>query len=275
MSQPPIKYCGGKGKLIEEINNRVPNGVTVLVEPFCGSAAFSFSHTLPFYIWDMSRELINFFTVLRDRPEDLIDKLTYLKRQHQEAECPKEHYLAARYEDRFDEFPGWCEVRRAARYYFIIYTGYNGLYRVNKSGHCNTPYGERKFVVDEQRLRECSKVLQERCRGIFHCEFDNNSLLRSMLDSDETPFVLIDPPYIGKYDQYVADRPNDAFWKRLGQFMDDLNEADIPFLMTNSDDPRIYEMYGHLNIEKVPTTYSIAADGSKRGKVWETFTSNK
>lgn len=270
----PIKYVGSKGRLVPEINNYIPNDTSIILEPFCGSAALSFHKELPFYISDLSPELVHFLKTLSEpgNVERMIDVLLELEQSHS-----KDFYIQVRSVDRAWDMDQLPDIYRACRYYYIIYAGFNGLYRVNKKNQCNTPWGDRVFRADVHRLRQAGNYLQRYCRGIFHQEFDDMSTLESVLDSGIKPFVFIDPPYYGDkvFKSYTPEGDGGDFYYRLDKYLTDLDSAGVTFLMTNSYDDYILDMFEHkYTIDKVATKYSVSADGNKRGEKFEAFVTN-
>lgn len=275
LMEAPIKYVGSKRGLADIIYKYVPNDTSIIFENFSGSGAFSFSSGLPFYLSDSQPELVNFFSVLEDNVAGLVLMLEDFYKTHS-----KEFYLSTRAQDRLEYFSNMSEVYRAARYYYIIYSGFNGLYRVNSKGQCNTPWGDRKFIIDRDKLERASLHLDRYCRGISCNQFDDTSIIESAISSGEKPFVLIDPPYVdgdnGKkvYREYTTDIIDDKFYDRLELYMKRLDRADIPFLMTNTYCEYIKDKFSKWNIDKVTTSYKVAADKTRRGDKFEAFTSN-
>ena len=278
----PLKYVGGKGKLLTEIAKYIPETTDVIVEPFCGSAALSFSMDKPFYISDMSSELIIFFEELRDNPYELYSEAMKLSVKHS-----KESYLEVRQWDRLDGFSSSQSISRslrAARYLYIIYHGFNGLYRVNQKGYCNTPHGgdNRKYPEDiKQLLTDASIQINKWCKGVFLQEFDNTDLLKSMIDSGMKPFVLIDPPYFNQdgdkkvFQEYTTTKVDSAFILRLSDYMEYLDNAGIPFLMTNTYCKAVENNFSSWRLDKVPTKYIVGGKSEREGCKFEYFVSNK
>jgi DNA adenine methylase len=273
----PIKYIGSKAGLIDEISSYVPEDTTVIVEPFAGSGAFSFSSGSPFYLIDNQPELINFYEVLINKPSELILELESMKKLNCE-----EFFMEVRSNDRGEHWYSLGDVVRAARYYYILYAGYNGMYRVNKKNQANVPWGgdSRKFSVPEEKLLDASEYMKSKCRGVFRQQFDNLSIITSILDAGERPFVLIDPPYVdgdnGKkvYREYTDDTIDEVFYHRLYEYLIALDIAGVPFLMTNTYARYIRRKFRRWNIHKVPTKYTVAADKTKRGEKFEAWVTN-
>src|SRR4051794_15717834 len=70
--KPPIPYFGGKARIAPWIVSLMPPH-RVYVEPFAGSAAVLFAKARATHeiLNDVDGEVVNFFRVLRERPEDL------------------------------------------------------------------------------------------------------------------------------------------------------------------------------------------------------------
>lgn len=275
----PLKYAGSKSKLSKEIQKYMPEDTTIIIEPFCGSGAYSFMSGLPFVLKDSQGELINFWRVLGSDPKALISEIKILASQSN-----SEFYLKIRNQDRIEGYENVVPVLRAARYYYIVYAGYNTGYRVNKKNQCNIPWGgdTRKFCLDEEKLLLTSRYLRKNCRGILHEQFDENTekLLGTILKQGDKPFFLIDPPYVDGddkkkvYREYSSDTIDGKFYDRLFNFMNLLEERGLPFLMTNTYCEYILDMFCGWKIDKVATKYSVSASGESRGEKFEAFTSN-
>ncbi|AFK66684.1 DNA methyltransferase [Colwellia phage 9A] len=278
-----LKYCGSKGKLLDVIEPYIHKATTMIVEPFCGSASVSLSQDKSYYLTDSSPELINFLQCVRDNPRGVIRYIRRLLNSEKEAIkviSKRDFFKLLRAEDREHDFLQASSIHRAARYYFILYHCFNGVYRVNQKGFCNIDFGgdNRKLPDDwQERIKDASQHINQHCKGIIDQQFDDMGMMRSILDSlatGEKLFVFIDPPYYDTFDMYTKEGTRFEFWDRLLQFLDDLDAAGIPFLMTNSHKPFILEKFGKYKIDKVPVKYTVSQDG-KRPTVFEAFITNK
>jgi DNA adenine methylase len=273
---PAIRYAGSKRKLIPQILEKMPQTTKLIVEPFCGSAAFSFSQNKQFVLNDASSELINFYEVLQFRTEEFISSLKKLDSNLKD----KTRYLKMRELDRLPNFEEVVSVMdRAIRYYYIIRSGFNGLYRVNGKGQANVPFGDRCYSTDEVALREAASHLNKYCLDTHSVQFDSEVIIPTNCSPNEV-FILIDPPYQtgddGKkvYQEYTADKVDEAFYGRLDNYLDMLDSKGYKFLLTNTYCKFITEKFSRFNIDKLPIKYSIAADGEKRGVKFEAFIYN-
>lgn len=246
----------------------------VIFEPFGGSAAYSLSQDLPFYFSDSQPELVNFMEQVRDQPVKLIEGIKSLEVEV----ISGEDWNTLRMADRQDLYLEESATFRAARYYYLLSTSFSNLYRVNLKGQANMPWakGQKKLPNDyQERIREASAKFKLHCKGIRLGQFDDLDVLEYVIDLGHKPFLLIDPPYYGTYDQYVKDRPKPEFWTRLRKFVDVLVEKEIPFLLTNSYDPFILDLFKDLEIKQVPIRYTTAQSGEKRVISSEAFITNK
>ena len=140
--KPFVKWAGGKGQLLDQLSDLLPENLKdrkdlVYVEPFVGGGAMLF-YMLSNYtnithavVNDLNSDLVAAYTVIRDRPEELIRELSVMQSAFygcQSDEERKKFYLAKResYNTRRAE-----SVETAALFIFLNRTCFNGLYRVN------------------------------------------------------------------------------------------------------------------------------------------------
>jgi DNA adenine methylase len=192
--RPFLKWVGGKGQLLEQFRGLLPANYGRYFEPFLGGGAVFFSQTPPRAVLsDVNSELVDCYVAIRDAVEDVIEAL----RAHR---YEKAHYYEVRSLD-----PGSLALsERAARTIFLNRTGYNGLYRVNRRGGFNVPFGRysNPRLCDPANLRACALALRGvdiRCR-----EFDD-----AVKGARRQDFVYFDPPYVpvsttSNFTNYVA-----------------------------------------------------------------------
>ena len=155
--RPFVKWVGGKRQLLKELVQRIPQHFGAYHEPFVGGGALFFElyrskRISKAVISDMNAELIDTYIAIRDYVEDVTGILaTY---PHNE-----DFFYNLRAEDPWEmDIP-----HRAARMIYLNKTCYNGLYRVNKQGKFNAPFGRYKSPTynDPENLRAVSIALQD------------------------------------------------------------------------------------------------------------------
>lgn len=266
--KPILKWVGGKRQLLDEIMPLIPASMSLYVEPFVGGGAVFLSEQPEHArINDFNSELINVYTVVRDRPDSLIEKL----KEHSRLNT-SEHYYEVRGLDREDGFSNVDPITRAARIIYLNKTCFNGLYRVNSAGQINSPYGRYKNpnIVNEAGIRALSKFLNG------DVEIMAGDYAKALENLPSGAFVYLDPPYMplsqtsaftgyteGGFDYEQQIRLRDECLK--------LKERGIRFVESNSDCQEIRDLYEgeEFEIRTVQAKRSINSRGDRRGAVNE------
>ncbi len=256
--RPFVKWAGGKRQLLDILNAAAPANFGRYYEPFVGGGAFLFSQ-LPdsATISDANPELINCYQVIRDDVEALIRSL----RQHKNEE---EHFYAVRAKDLTKMTP----VQRASRFIYLNKTCFNGLYRENKSGQFNAPFGryENPKIVDKENLLAINKYLQESDVDIYCGSY--KTVLDKAMAGD---FVYFDPPYApmtrtANFANYLKGGFGLDDQAELANVFADLTRRGVQVMLSNSNTPVIHDLYKNFNIQTIRAIRSINCKGGKRGK---------
>ncbi len=272
--KPFVKWVGGKRQLLKqfrELNLYPPECFNpesnTYFEPFVGGGAVFFD-LLPKHaeLSDTNRELVMTYNVIKDNVDGLIKSL----KKHI---YNKEYYLGVRAQD-INEL---SDVEVASRFIFLNRTGFNGMYRVNKSGQFNVPFGRYKnpLICDENNLRKVSEAL----RGITITHRDYKDVLELAKIGD---FIYFDPPYypLNPTSSFTAYTAKGFFEKEqieLRNTFVKLHERGCFVMLSNSDTPFINELYSGLegvSINKIIAGRAINSKGSKRGKINEVLVTN-
>lgn len=298
-AKPFLKWAGGKGQLLDAIESNLPvefsNGsIDKYFEPFIGGGAvfFHLSNKYPFekiYISDFNRELIISYKVVKEKVEPLIDVLKNIENNYLSLSSGerKEYFYSIRNEFNrnitiinFDSFDlAWIE--RTAQLIFLNRTCFNGLFRVNKQGEFNVPFGKYKNprICDKDNLQKVSLLLQDTIieRGDF-------TIFTEFID--ESSFVYFDPPYrpinsSSSFTSYSMQNFDDTEQLRLAEYFRLLDEKKAKLMLSNSDPKNINESddffidaYKGFNIESVQASRNINSKGNKRGKISELLITN-
>jgi DNA adenine methylase len=233
-------------------------------EPFLGGGALFFDLAPSAAVLsDSNPELMLCYEVVRDCPEDLISEYSAYKVNESEfyrMRALKPEHLAP--------------VARAARFLYLNKTCYNGLYRVNKKGRFNTPYGRYTDVslAEPENLRAASGMLQRAC---LLCE----DYQQALAGAEAGDFVYLDPPYlpVGKYADFK--RYTKAFFyekdhRSLAEVFGALSARGCFVLLSNSFHEKISKLYSGLHQLTVEVPRFISCKGEGRGKVKELLIAN-
>lgn len=290
--KPFLKWAGGKGQLLHEIQKYYPfnNGITKYAEPFVGGGAVLFDilgkyDLREIYISDINVELMNTYKMVRDNIDAVIENLYLLQNEFLffNTEDRKDYYNKKR--KRFNDLKVNGEtdenIEKAALMIFLNKTCFNGLYRVNKKGQFNVPMGAYKnpLICDEDNLRSVSKKLQQ---VTIVC----GDYRESADFIDENTFVYFDPPYrpiteTSGFTAYTESLFNDAKQIELAKFVDLMDKKGAKIVISNSDpkntnleDNFFDEIYAKHNINRVEANRMINSKGASRGKIKELLISN-
>ncbi len=230
----PLYYTGGKKEFYRQNKELFPKNPRRYIEPFLGGGGIFFGmNPERAIISDTNKELINFFTILRDRPEDLIEWMLDYKNT-------KNDYYRIRDLDRNEYYYEMLDPAvKAARFYYLNRMSFNGLYRVNSKGQFNAPYGYRKWEFEPEVacLVAVSKKLQEKGIEIYNRDF--RDILKETKAGD---FVYLDPPILDSLN-YTNKPFTKEDLKDLKDLCDKMTEKDVRFLLTYSYNDSVLEYF--------------------------------
>ncbi len=269
VARPWAKWVGGKTKLLPHILPRLPEKIGMYYEPFVGGGAVFFALAAEkrfkrAMLGDSNEELIRTYGALKNHPDLVIKKL----KKHLYAE---EYYYRVRAQN-----PRTLETDElAARFIYLNRVCFNGLYRVNKKGVFNVPFGSytNPTICDEENLWAVSESLD---RAVF-----------SLLDFEDTvgaakqgDAVYCDPPYwpisdTANFTAYSAGGFGAAEQERLRDVAARLVGNGVHVLLSNSDTPFVRQLYKDFKIEEVQAPRRVNSKGGKRGNVGELLISGR
>lgn len=259
MTKPFLKWAGGKRWLLnyldEIIGDFVFNGYH---EPFLGGGAvfFSLEPQNDTYLSDLNEELINTYLMIRESPNEVINLLrNYINTE--------EFYYYIRKQRIYDN------IERAARFIYLNKTSYNGLYRVNRRGEFNVPYGKGKGTfLSEKQILDASVSLQ---RSHINCgDFTNNRE-----NIHEGDLVFLDPPYTVSNKNNCFIEYNQTLFsledqRRLSDYIDYIKERGAFYILTNAAHPTILELFEKGDrLLQLSRTNLIGGEHAERGMVTE------
>ncbi len=253
--KPFLKWAGGKTQLLPELLNRVPENYTRYIEPFLGGGALFFAlEPSSGIIADSNPELINVYKCISDDVELVIGYLRNFKNE--------EKYY---YEIRKLRFEELSREYAAARTIYLNRTCFNGLFRVNRKGQFNVPFGRYKnpTICQSEILRAASKILRN-CEII--CGNYKSVLYNSAKPGD---FVYLDPPYlpVSKYadfKRYTKEQFYEEDHRELAQELKRLHKLGCHVVLTNSNHPLVHELYEGFEIDIVNTRRNISSKAKTR-----------
>ena len=292
-AKPFVKWAGGKSSLIPQITKYFPlelknNQIEKYVEPFVGGGAVLIDILQKYdikqaYAFDINKDLINCYNVIKYKIEDLIQKLDKKEKEFLALgidERQKYFYdIRTKYNSHF--LNAELDVERASEFIFLNRTCFNGLYRVNKSGKFNVPFGKYKnpTICDSRNLRNLSTLFKN---TIF--KYGDYKESESLIDKNT--FVYFDPPYrplsvTSGFTSYTKEDFNDENQKELAKYYNKLNVKNAKLMLSNSNPKNIDEnddffenIYKGFNINEVSAKRMINSNAKGRGEISELLITN-
>ncbi|MFA7620260.1 MAG: Dam family site-specific DNA-(adenine-N6)-methyltransferase [Aminobacteriaceae bacterium] len=254
-ARPILKWAGGKTQMLNDILPKIPSSYGKYIEPFLGGGAIFFAlQPEKSIIADSNPELINVYRQVADNVEDVINYL-------QQYENTKDIFYAVRGQD-------WLSLKAseaAARTIFLNKTCFNGLFRVNKKGQFNVPYGKYKNpkICDMEMLHAASSILR---KAEILCD-DYMLVLGHYAQPDD--FVFLDPPYLpisaySDFKRYTKEQFYEEDHVELAKQIMSLHEMGCHVVLTNSNHPLVHELYSPFNIDVIQTKRYISCSGDNR-----------
>ena len=297
--KPILKWAGGKGQLLEQIAKHLPQEliegkIDCYIEPFIGGEAVFFwiaqnFNIKEFYLSDINQELILLYKTIQKDVSSLVEELKKIENEYLilNEEKRKIYFLNKR--ESYNKFKDRIDIknfdiswfRRAAQIIFLNRTCFNGLFRVNKKGYFNVPFGNYKNprICHTDNLISASKLLQK--ATIQYFDFTE-------IQSLATPktFVYFDPPYrpltkTASFKSYSQFDFNDDEQKRLASFYQKLDRQGTKLMLSNSDPKNIDkndnffdELYSGFTINRIQANRMINSKASNRGAISELLITN-
>jgi DNA adenine methylase len=274
-AHPFLKMVGGKTVLLPEILTRLPAKISTYYEPFVGGGAVFFALAAEgrfkrAVIGDANRELMHTYFSLSCSSTAIIRSLKRHTKEHSEA-----HFYEVRAIDKCSP------VERAARMIYLNRTCFNGLYRVNKAGRFNVPFGRytNPKICDEENLLAVAETLYrvpfEDYRVDYALDFE-----KTVLPAKRGDVVYMDPPYAplsptANFTTYTSGGFTLEDQTRLRDVAKNLVERGVHVLLSNSDTPLVRKLYRGFKIEEVQAPRRVNSKGGKRGNVGELLISGR
>lgn len=246
----PIRWAGSKKKILNEMLNLFDKEAEFYIEPFLGSGVvlinllnniekFKFKKI---YVNDINSNIINFYRLLKNDSELFISKIEEIVNEYNNTKYKEEYYYKIR--NRYNEINAKMDVK-SIYFYFLMKAGFNGVYRENRNGKFNVPYGRKeRIIVDNENL----KFISEKLKNVEFYNYDYIKFFevlkkRKILNKS---FVYFDPPYIPE--DKIVNQKQELYTKDIfehEEFVDFIDKSEInKFIISMSDSTNADKVYG-------------------------------
>jgi DNA adenine methylase len=274
--KPLLKWAGGKRHIAMEIQRHFPNDWNkgTYFEPFLGGAAI-FLEIKPnkSELSDVNTKLIRFYKDVKGNPRELFNQIETFASSFDDLETPaekKEFYLELRESFNANKL----SVASSAQFFVLNKICFNGLYRENKRGYFNVPFGQKtKFpAISLDDFLAASKALR-------HSKLQVSDFEVAIENAVKGDFVYFDPPYVpvnptANFTAYSSEGFGLDEQKRLAQLMKELKKRGVKALLSNSSTQLTEEIFGELKQVKISAPRMVSAKSSSRGNVDELLIMN-
>ncbi len=266
-ARPFLKWAGGKTQILRELEKRIRLiDYRRYFEPFLGGGAlFFFLQPSQSHLSDSNYELIDLYRSVRDDVEEII---------HELKDYPNdENYF---YKIRKINPNDLNSIQRAARFIYLNKTCFNGLFRVNRAGNFNVPFGyyKKPVICDSETLKEASLALQKS----FLLEGDFEEILK---DAGKGDLIYFDPPYeplnkTSNFTSYTKKGFDLEEQKRLARTFEELDSRGCYLILSNSNTQNILDLYSRFKKYKreIYANRAINCKADGRGKITEVIITN-
>lgn len=289
------KYAGSHADLAAEHPGHFPLpdlGGSAFV-PFVGAGApvFElFAGRFPLVLSDKNPRLVNAWVQIRDGVEPVIERLDYLARERTGFGTLERDAFDVEGRRHFERVRAELDVGapadQAACMLFVLRASYNGLWRVNQDGGCNSPYGKPDPDVDLVRaddLRRMSQLLQG---ASIACE----DFEVTMAPAGRGDVAYMDPPFQGTHTAYCPDSwewearqatlpglGERSARERLADLLHDLHRRGVRWSLSDADNRVTRRLYAGWSCTPITRQNSVTCKGSQRGNgaaegLWRNWT---
>jgi len=240
--KPFIRWAGGKQNLINEIFlNLDLDNIERFFEPFLGGASFFLkSNFNQSFLSDLNPNLINCYQQIKNDPESVFIGLS-------EFITPVTEGIYYDIRDRFNKHSGDQTLEQAVRFIFLNRTSFNGIYRVNKSGKYNVPFGKSNPAFSSlEHLKDISTKLQSATLA-----FDYYDSIENLTQHGD--LIYLDPPYpklsdTAYFNHYTLDKFDQNSQEKLADFAQKQSQKGCKVVISNADLEDIRNLYNNWTI---------------------------
>jgi DNA adenine methylase len=252
-ARPFVKWAGGKQALAAELIRAFPSSFKTYYEPFLGGGSVFFSlGPARAVLGDSNEWLMETYKAIRNHHAKVADCLDTL-------ENTREAYLHLRGIDH----SALKVVPKAANFIYLNKTCFRGLFRVNRRGQFNVPYGDyQRRYYDRGELEVASVVLKD-------VELRSGDFESTISDASSGDFIYFDPPYykIGGYsdfNRYTPDQFRQTDHERLADVCRKLEKRGVLWAVSNSDTELVRSLFAGFSIRAVKARREINLSSAKR-----------
>jgi len=271
--KPLLKWIGGKQKLLDFIFPHIPKKMNNYHELFLGGGSVLLKLLEKqkindivvkknIYAYDLNPILIAFYKQIQKDHNKLYIEVIKLKEEWQNQNT--EGKIAYYYKIRTLYNSTILDIKKIAMFVFLNKTCFRGLYRINKSGKFNVPYGNYKNpqIADIDNWKKVSELIKN--VNFICCDFESlfaNFFIKNMNKND---FIYMDPPYVPEKKNGFVNYSKEGFTKeKHDKLFEMCNKLKCKFLMSNSNTDMVRNNLKKFNINEILARRAINSKNPK------------
>lgn len=256
MSVPWLRWAGSKWRALSGLRAVLENrNYDYYVDPFVGAGSVYFKLARPVnaVLSDINKDLMSFYLHLQRNPDELWRLLSEFP-----LKFSGDFYIEVR--KKFNSLPPGLE--RAATFFFLNRTCFNGIYRINKRGEFNVPIGRRKFSYPRlEAFQQLSNKLQSAQILDWDFELTARHARRGVL-------YYLDPPYTetqqgASYNRYSWPPFRRVDLERLQDFVVTIVARGAHVIVSYAGSKMPWFLPQHFGLKRLKVFRSISSDGSR------------
>ena len=277
--KPFIKWVGGKSEILNDVLNKFPTQINNYYELFLGggSVLFGILNLIEqkkitidgkIYACDYNEKLIYVYKHIQNNPLELSKRIDNCMEYYNDADDKQKIYYWFR--NMYNNLKTG-DIDKSALFIILNKLCFRGLYRENKKGEFNVSYGNYKkpLIPDLKTILNISVSIQK-------VIFNHKSFIDVVNKPKKGDFVYTDPPYLpidNDFVNYTSSGFNkdmhDTLFKSLKQY----KSKKIKFLMSNSDNKKLYDIFIKCQIHKIIVSRRINSK-KPNSKTYEVLINN-
>ena len=261
-AQPILKWLGGKRWITDTICDGIHQYLDRTggryFEPFMGGGAVALDLGIDnMMLSDSCEPLMITYDVIRRNPDDVIRLLDEMAAVGMD----KDTYYAV----RAQAFHG-DPIEIAAMMIYLNKLGYNGVFRVNKSGGYNVPYGNDRSRSDPASLFNYEGIHQA-ARALATAEIGCADFRTVIEEAGVNDVIFADPPYASTFASYSKCKFTSDDQDDLADRLFEAWQEGAVVLSTNANHPDIHSLYEWATVTPTEEARSVNRDGRGRDKI--------
>ena len=262
-TRAPLRWTGSKRALLPTLKARRPARYRRYVEPFVGSGCLYFAlRPKEALLGDFNSELVSFYATIKRDSDAVYD---VFERWSADAAT---YYMVRGLKPRATE-----STLSAARFFYLNRHSFNGVYRTNRLGEFNVPFGSRTGTPPSRdELREAAELL-------LGAAVSNGDFQETLASVESNDFVYLDPPYVNasrsSYGEYGYGSFGSDDMSRLASELVRLDHLGAKVLFSFGSIAGLEDALAGWSVETVAPRQSVSRNvGSRRPNPTEILARN-